>query len=353
MTSTSTEELTKQAQWQKLFNAILGYQTIWIADIGLKTGLFRAIADSPAGIEEDTLAHTLGFAPRYVQVWCRAAYALELLDWEATSGYRLAPHMTALLLDPADPQYRGGGIQFYAAINEDFRAFPQYLPTGEIWPRSAHDPWLLEALKNSTKPDPMMITEAVLPQAKRTLVQLEQGGTMLDIGAGAGFALIHYATRFPHSRVVGLEYDSPSVELAQRAVAQADLSDRIEVRHSDANTLADENVYDLVTLNLALHETGSPEAYRNVLSRVRRALKPGGTVVVSELPYPDTPGAYRDIPVYKAMAGIQVHEALVGCGMITQGELHELLTGAKFSNVRVASQPQPVRFVMLAEKQEV
>ena len=72
MTSTSTEELTKQAQWQKVFNAILGYQTIWIADIGLKTGLFRAIADSPAGIEEDTLAHTLGFAPRYVQVWCRA-----------------------------------------------------------------------------------------------------------------------------------------------------------------------------------------------------------------------------------------------------------------------------------------
>lgn len=335
------------------YNAILGYQTIWIADIGLKTGLFRAIADSPAGIGEDSLAHRLGFAPRYVQVWCRAAYALELLDWEATSGYRLAPHMTALLLDPADPQYRGGGIQFYAALNEDFRAFPLYLRTGEIWPRSAHDPWLLEALKYSTKPDPVMITEAVLPQAKGTLARLEQGGTMLDIGAGAGFALVHYATRFPHTRVVGLEYDAPSVELAQRAVAQADLTERIEVRHADANTLDEEHVYDLVTMNVALHETGGLAEYRNVLSRVRRALKPSGTVVVSELPYPDTPGAYRDAPVYKAMAGIQVHEALVGCGMITQGELHELLTGAEFSNVRVASQPIPTRFVMLAEKQAV
>ena len=45
-----------------------------------------------------------------------------------------------------------------------------------------------------------------------------------------------------------------------------------------------------------------------------------------------------------------MHEALVGCGMITQGELHTLLTETEFSNVRVAHQPRAARFVMLAEK---
>ena len=352
MTSTSTEELTKQAQWQKMFNAILGYQTIWIADIGLKTGLFRAIADSPAGIEEDTLAHTLGFAPRYVQVWCRAAYAYELLDWDEQAGYRLAPQMAALLLDPTDPQFSGGRIQFYAALYEDFHAFPTYLRSGEVWPRSAHDPWLLEASKNATKPDAAMITEVVLPQAKETLTRLEQGGTILDIGAGAGFALVYYATRFPKARLVGLELDIPNIELAQRAIAEAGLTDRIELRREDANQLNDEQVYDLVTMNLALHETGGQAQYRNVLSRVRRALKSSGTVVVCEFPYPDTPGAYRTAPVYRMLAGIQLHEALVGCGMITQGELRDLLTETGFSKVREASQPLATRFVMLAEKQE-
>ena len=71
---------------------------------------------------------------------------------------------------------------------------------------------------------------------------------------------------------------------------------------------------------------------------------------MSELPYPDSPGEYRDRPVYRALAGVQLHEALVGCGMITQGQLRDLLTETGFENARVAEQPLPTRFVMLAEK---
>jgi hypothetical protein len=37
---------TKQDQWQKLLVYVLGYQATWITDIGLKTGLFGAIADA-------------------------------------------------------------------------------------------------------------------------------------------------------------------------------------------------------------------------------------------------------------------------------------------------------------------
>jgi hypothetical protein len=105
----STEVSTKQAQWQKLFGYILGNQAAWIADIGLKAGLFRAVADvGEEGITEEALAQRLDYKLRYVQVWCRGAYAFELLDWEERSGYRLAPHMESLLLDPADPQFLGG-----------------------------------------------------------------------------------------------------------------------------------------------------------------------------------------------------------------------------------------------------
>lgn len=39
-----TEKPTKLSQWQKLFNYYLGYQAFWVADIGLKAGLFRALA---------------------------------------------------------------------------------------------------------------------------------------------------------------------------------------------------------------------------------------------------------------------------------------------------------------------
>ena len=340
----------KSNQWQKIVGYVLGYQATWIADIGLKAGLFEAIREvDEAGVHEADLAGRMGFDRRYVEVWCRAAYAFEYLDWDAARGYRLAPHMAALLLDPADPQFVGGRVQFNAALYEDFKAYPTYLRSGGVWPRSEHDPWILEALKNLTKPDPVMFTERVLPQAPQTLARLEEGGRILDIGAGAGFTIVHLARRFPASRVIGIEYDGPSAELARRTVAEAGVADRVEVRHADANQLEDEHAFDLVTMNIALHETGGWPEYENVLRRVHRALVPGGTVLLSELPYPDDVAAYREQPVYKMLAGVQLHEALVGCGKITQGELHRLLEGAGFERLRVAEQPNPARFVMLGE----
>jgi ubiquinone/menaquinone biosynthesis C-methylase UbiE len=339
---------TKQQQWQKLFDYIAGYQALWTVDVGLKSGLLQAVA-SHGPLSEQELARHLGFDPRYTAVWCRAAYAFELVEWDEQAGYRLAPHMAELLLDPADPQFLGGRMQFYAAINEDFRAFPAYLKSGGVWPRSEHDPFILQALESMTKPDAVMVTDIALPQSPGAVERLEAGGTILDIGAGAGFAVLHYARRFPKARVIGIEYDAAQVDLARRELAQAGV-DTVEIRHADANQLEDEDAYDLVTLNVALHETGGPPEYQNVLHRVHRALKPGGTVVVSELPYPDSVQAYRGQPAYQALTGVQFHEALVGCGAITQNQLRDLLLAAGFSNARVVQGTVATRFVMVAEK---
>ena len=346
-----TTEISKQTQWQKLLKYILGNQAAWIANVGLNTGLFHAIADSNgSGITEEVLAQKLGFNLRYVSVWCRGAYAFELLDWEEKSGYTLPPYLETLLLDPTDPQFMGGRIQFYTALYEDYNAFPEYLETGGIWPRSAHKPFLIEALKNLSKPDGLIITEHVLPQTPDTFERLEEGGKILDVGSGGGHHIVHYAQRFPKSMVIGLENDGPSIELAKKAINEADLNGRVQIRQADANQLNEEAKYDLVTMNIALHETGGPVEFRNVLSRVFQALKPGGAVIVSEIPYPDITSDYRDNLVYQMLAGVQLHEALVGCGMITQGELRKLLKNGNFVNVRVASQPNPARFIMIGER---
>ena len=42
----ATADPSKQVQWQKLFTYLLGNQAAWIIDIGLKAGLFRAIAEA-------------------------------------------------------------------------------------------------------------------------------------------------------------------------------------------------------------------------------------------------------------------------------------------------------------------
>ena len=345
------ETITKLDQWQRLYGFLLGNQASWVIDVGLKADLFKAVAEAgDDGITETALAERLGSFPRYVAVGLRAAYAFALLDWDEETGYRLAPHMGDLLLNEQDPRFMGGRMQFFASLYEDFLAFPESLRTGRVWPRSEHAPWLLEALKNMTKPDAVVLSEHVLPQAPETLARLEAGGTLLEIGPGGGYALAHYAKRFPTARLVGIEFDLPSIDLGRKTLADAGVSDRVDLRHGDANLLEDEDAYDLVVMNIVLHETGGPPEYRNVLERSRRALKPGGAILVSELPYPDSPAEYRTNPVYQALAGVQFHEAQVGCGAITQNELRALLADAGFTRLRVAEHALPTRFIMLAEK---
>lgn len=67
--------ISKQTRWQKLFGYGVGYQATWIGDIGMKTGLFEAIAEAGEGVDAGRLAAELDYDERYVRLWCRAAFA--------------------------------------------------------------------------------------------------------------------------------------------------------------------------------------------------------------------------------------------------------------------------------------
>lgn len=337
-----------EAQAQKrLGGYLVGYHAAMVASVGLRAELFEVLAEAePAGLSEGELADKTGYEPRYVGVWCRAAYAHELIDWDDSGRYHLPAALRGLLLDPAHPRYLGGAMRL--GFTEDYRAFPKYLRDGGTWPRSEHDPELLDNIAENAKTRGFVLTRYTLPVAPELQQRLEQGGTILDIGCGGGNAAIHYAQTFPRAHIVGLEIDPAMLEQARRQVAEAGLGERIELRDQDANTLDEQGVYDLVTLNVALHETGGPAEYRNVLARARQALAPGGSLLVVELPYPGSPREYRERATYRVLAGIQVHEALVGCGMITIPELRDLLTGTGFTQIERVEQPNPAQIVVLA-----
>jgi SAM-dependent methyltransferase len=340
-----------QIQAEKVRDYILGNQATWIAVIGLETGLFKTLSDrSKKGVSADALSKDMGFDLGAVRAWCRSAYAYGFLEWEEESGYRLGPHMEELLLKPDHPAYQGGQIEFYAALNESYRRYPQFLRSGENDKGEGLDPWLLAALRNLTKADAHMITDYVLPQAPRTLARVLAGGKILDIGSGEGFHLIHYARRYPRSQVSGIELDHAKVETARKNIAEAFLGERVYLREGNVNQLDEGGAYDLITLNLTLHDVCSSEACREVLGRLFQALRPQATLLVSEIPYPDTIQRYRDGPFFQLLSGVQLHLTLAGCRMIGQRQLRLLMEEGRFENVRVAKQPNPARFVVLGEK---
>jgi tRNA1(Val) A37 N6-methylase TrmN6 len=71
-----------------------------------------------------------------------------------------------------------------------------------------------------------------------------------DLGCGIGSVLLMTAWRFPSARVVGVEAQDLSVDLARRSIAWNGVEDRCEVRLGDlrdASALPEGAVFDLVT----------------------------------------------------------------------------------------------------------
>ena len=113
---------------------------------------------------------------------------------------------------------------------------------------------------------------------------------LLDVGGGTGAFVEAVARRHPELRLK--LFDLPPVaENARRRLAAAGLGDRIEIV---AGSFKDDSLpagADVITLVRVLHDHDD-EAARSLLAAARRALPPGGMLVVAE-PMAATPGAER------------------------------------------------------------
>ena len=126
-----SQEIQQQAG--KILSQVAGYAGVKTMEIGLQSGLFEEIAKHPQGVTADQLAKQRGFDSSYTEVWCRSAYAAEVLNLGENQAYRLAPHMETLLLDQDFSGYVGG-LPVLFTQREMFDGLAENLASGKrIW----------------------------------------------------------------------------------------------------------------------------------------------------------------------------------------------------------------------------
>lgn len=124
----------------------------------------------------------------------------------------------------------------------------------------------------------------------------ELKGQALELGCGAGGALLPAAWRLPEVQFTGLERDLPMAALAVEGVAINNLEQRVRIVEGDACDLSAEweNSFDLVFSNPPFFEAGAiqepgegkQEAYveslslKDWLSAMLFATRPKGTIVL-------------------------------------------------------------------------
>jgi 2-polyprenyl-3-methyl-5-hydroxy-6-metoxy-1,4-benzoquinol methylase len=111
-------------------------------------------------------------------------------------------------------------------------------------------------------------------------------GHILDLGCGPGDIPVRFARALPSCRITGVDASEPMVRLAEEAVQEAGLSNRVIFRCERFQDLAGVSIVDAAISNSLLHHVPNPLQFWH---KLRLAVKPGSPVLVMDLFRPESP----------------------------------------------------------------
>ncbi|MFN0314675.1 MAG: methyltransferase domain-containing protein [Burkholderiales bacterium] len=320
--------ITADTQTARIFEWRRGFNTIYLLDLGVKLGLFKALAEKP-GSSAGELAAVLGLHAPYVETWCRTCYGMEVLDADAGERYRLAPHMENILANTGHPRYLGGFVRLgtdFAA--DDFRECLHAFKSGAVKPFQGRGEQFAKSVAESTWGLQVAAAKKILPELPGLLPRLQAGGALLEVGCGTGNLLLQLAKSFPLAKCVGVDIDRDSLNVAREKIKAAGLEGRVEAREGTVASVTQPGSFDAVAMVEVLHEI-SPAIRPAVIKEAGAALGPGGWMVIVDETYPATLEEMRR-PEFKFPLHTGFEELYWGNVLPTREEQERLLKNAGF-----------------------
>ena len=131
-------------------------------------------------------------------------------------------------------------------------------------------PWLVNSFGSTMLPAIPAIHERLSADPRARVA---------DVACGVGWAAISIARAYPTIAVDGFDLDPSSIALANENARAAGVDDRVTFAVRDAADPAAVGQYDLVVIVEAVHDLSRPV---EVLTAVRRMLRPGGSVLIAD-----------------------------------------------------------------------
>jgi SAM-dependent methyltransferase len=159
------------------------------------------------------------------------------------------------------------------------------------------------------------------------------GATVLEAGCGVGAQTVTLARQSPDARFVSVDISAQSIDEARRKAEAARLTN-VQFHQADIFALPFEgDSFDHVFVCFVLEHLAYPA---EALERLKRLLKPGGTITVME---GDHGSAFFHPDSAEARAAIACQAALqqqAGGNALIGRQLYPLLADAGFGNLRVS-----------------
>lgn len=283
-----------------------GAFAVGLGYIGDRLGLFKSLAAS-GPCSSARLASAAGLNERYVREWLKAMVSAGYVERGGDGGdglYFMTPDQQEVLAQEESPVFAAGAFQFAVPslglterLIECFRrggGIP-YADLGDEIPEAIdrmHRAWFEHHL-----------TTTWLPSEIR--LRLENGIRVLDAGCGLGRASMALASKYPSSKVVGVDPHPASIAFAQAWAAEAGLAN-VEFRALPLEALPASERFDLVLAIDCIHDMRDPAA---ALEGIRERLTDSGIFFWSEPTGSDDPIENRN-PAGKMRAALSPYHCL-------------------------------------------
>lgn len=239
-----------------------------------RLGLFRLLETEKLTLDE--IVETLQTNSRGTRILCDALVGLDLLEKEGNLYWNSQAALSHLISEAEDPKIAQlyHAAKLYERWAGLYDAVKQGVPVSDerIDPRLAgsHREFA-EAMADSARSSAQLTAEKLDLSGKRKL---------LDIGGGPGSFAIEFVRQNPDLEVVVL--DNPeTLEVAQKRVQEAGLSEQISTRPGDAFSDDLGSGYDFVFMSNLVH-IYSAEKNRELVFRSAQALLEGGQVGIKD-----------------------------------------------------------------------
>ena len=317
-----------------IWSVVYGYTAYWTVVAAIRLGIFDRLADGPLTLPE--LGTACDAPPDRLVSVAGALVAIGLLDGDQ-SGYRLTDNAAAFLI--------AGGDRYM----------------GELVVRSPGPPdnWpvLAETLRGASPPVSLDPTSFFVPLVRATfptqyavacrtidLIGPADVRAVLDVGTGA--APWSVALLQAHPDATATLNDLPEVlPEAERMAAAHHVADRCRLLPGDYHaTDLGKDTYDTVVLGHVVRTEG-PDLAPVLIARAARALRVGGTLILSDYFVDDDQRG----PLQSLLLGVTMIANTDEGTTFTHAQYHHWLEDAGFSDIQLL-EPLPFTHVLVARK---
>ncbi|MBA3289437.1 MAG: class I SAM-dependent methyltransferase [Acidimicrobiia bacterium] len=300
----------KQVQFL-VFSKLEGAVTSGMIHLGDRLGLFRALAAAGRPLTSGELAEATDLHERWVREWARNQAAARVIeahdDGDDDIRFAVSAEAAVVLADPDHEAFGMGMFHRFPQTIDALRDLPESFRTGLGHDYDSHGPEGAVGIERSFEPwNRHHLVPTVLPELDGVVSKLEAGATVIDVGCGAGGAVLMVAAAFPASRVTGYDISEHALARARQRLAERGL-DNAAFADPRRQPMPDDGSVDLAITSDCIHDMTDPAA---AAAAIRAAVADDGTWLLVDIKALDT---FAENVAHNPMASLMYGISVLSC----------------------------------------